>query len=650
MVQSTCYKEVPRVKARNNRTSRQNFEQMHGEAEMNSGIGTTSGPVTGKTPYSLRSESDPVNQEAHFQSDFREIGLANSIRACMLGALAFTLYVALDFAEKSFDPSQSRWRILCVAAFLLVGIAIYTNRPYFRRNYCLTLSIVLVSAIIGTALLGQVADDASRIAIRTANAEMIILIFLYGFMRFPRYLALLLGIVATIVTYIAAVHAGSDLVALHASVVSLVIANFAGYSILVGIEERERRLMESARFEFARGNQSKAIINRLAHDLRGMLSAIGTLLSETRHKLSESKYVEERRQITDSVTAIRQAAGYLEYLLRASAGASRESVVAIEDTTLVSMIQALVSSSSATANRRGVRLEVKLVQPERAVYMMTNHMVLWATLYNLLDNAIKFSAVSNTNALVRVSIEIDEKSTIIEIADNGPGMAVKCDRVGRLTGQNEESEGAERFARVDGMGFGLEMCAREFNGLVGHGIYVKSSDRSGTKIQLRIPVRPIESRQADASTAETVNSFVGTARNRPIEVLLFRVMDRTGVLADALKERMDVGGVTLVSSQGELKRCISNSDVVFDVLLVDSGVYLQDLQLARRTLSREQGFDIPVAICAANSTQVKRGRVEMWAKHDFTTIDLDDRMDLTKKISALASCSIERQASISAQE
>jgi signal transduction histidine kinase len=102
-------------------------------------------------------------------------------------------------------------------------------------------------------------------------------------------------------------------------------------------------------------------------------------------------------------------------------------------------------------------------------------------IWNLLDNAVKFSAEGGT---VTIAIREDEGRLVLEIADAGPGIPE--DAIGRIF---------DRFARADdahgaeGTGLGLSIVRAVAEA---HGGTVTAENRTsgGALFRVRLPLRP----------------------------------------------------------------------------------------------------------------------------------------------------------------
>lgn len=129
------------------------------------------------------------------------------------------------------------------------------------------------------------------------------------------------------------------------------------------------------------------------------------------------------------------------------------------------------------ANRDEISLTVDA--PEE-VYVMANKDMLWQGIYNIVDNAIKYS---NEFGKVNVSLRREGQKAIIAVSDNGVGIS-----------EADREKIFERFYRVDkarsrdtggtGLGLSIALAAIEFHG---GRIDVESEPNIGSTFTITVP-------------------------------------------------------------------------------------------------------------------------------------------------------------------
>lgn len=112
--------------------------------------------------------------------------------------------------------------------------------------------------------------------------------------------------------------------------------------------------------------------------------------------------------------------------------------------------------------------------------MMLDYDKIWEAVYNIVDNAIKYTP---DGGFVKVGLALDNKTVIIRVEDNGPGIP-----------DEEKEKIFERFYRLDdsrardtgGTGLGLAI-AKEAILLHGGGISVEDSTEGGSVFVISLP-------------------------------------------------------------------------------------------------------------------------------------------------------------------
>ena len=110
---------------------------------------------------------------------------------------------------------------------------------------------------------------------------------------------------------------------------------------------------------------------------------------------------------------------------------------------------------------------------------------IWEAIYNILDNAIKYSPVGG---FVKVSLDAEDKWVSVKVEDNGPGIP-----------DSEKEHIFERFYRLDdsrardtgGTGLGLAI-AKESVLLHGGQIGVTGTEGMGSTFYIKLPYNKVE--------------------------------------------------------------------------------------------------------------------------------------------------------------
>jgi signal transduction histidine kinase len=216
-------------------------------------------------------------------------------------------------------------------------------------------------------------------------------------------------------------------------------------------------------------------VANVSHELRTPITAIiGNVMTVA--GLGDALRADERRELL--LAAERQAkrlAELLENLLAQSrlTGAGFEVVPVSVD--VGSFVREVGDTLQFRAPDRIIEVEV----PE-GLQMQTDRTLLYRILFNLGDNALKYS-----DEAVRLSAGIDNDGVRIEVTDHGVGIA--HEDVPRIFEQFEQLDGSSS-RRVGGVGLGLHLCARATAALGGR-IEVESEPGIGSTFSVWLPTR-----------------------------------------------------------------------------------------------------------------------------------------------------------------
>jgi two-component system sensor histidine kinase SenX3 len=120
------------------------------------------------------------------------------------------------------------------------------------------------------------------------------------------------------------------------------------------------------------------------------------------------------------------------------------------------------------------------VEVPAGLQLQTDRTLLYRILFNLGDNALKYS-----DEAVRLSAGLEDGGIRIDVTDHGVGIAPED--VPRIFEQFEQLDGSSS-RRVGGVGLGLHLCARASAALGGH-IDVESEPGSGSTFSVWLPTR-----------------------------------------------------------------------------------------------------------------------------------------------------------------
>jgi two-component system, OmpR family, sensor histidine kinase SenX3 len=238
-----------------------------------------------------------------------------------------------------------------------------------------------------------------------------------------------------------------------------------GTATVVAVEDvSERRRLEEVRTDF---------VTNISHELRTPIGAI-SLLTETLADEDDPEVVARlARRVHDEAMRVSDTIDDLLVLSRIEAAGPPVDVVR-----LGGVFREAAGRVAAAAEERGIRV----VPPAAAVDVAVrgDRLQLVSAVYNLLDNAVKYSDPGTT---VELDAAADADGVTIEVRDRGIGIPARdLDRV------------FERFYRVDrarrrgtgGTGLGLSIVRHV---VANHGgeVSVSSREGEGSTFRVRLP-------------------------------------------------------------------------------------------------------------------------------------------------------------------
>jgi two-component system sensor histidine kinase SenX3 len=229
----------------------------------------------------------------------------------------------------------------------------------------------------------------------------------------------------------------------------------------------ERRRLEEVRRDF---------VANVSHELKTPMGAIG-LLAET---LLDEREPEVSQRLAERIhTEAFRISRIIDDLLDLSRIESEESPP--REPVLVNLVMAESTERvRAAAEQRGV--DLKLTEPSPPVAVLGDRRQLTSAVYNLLENAVKFSYEGGT---VDLSGHSDGSDIVITVTDHGIGIPARdLERI------------FERFYRVDhgrsrltgGTGLGLSIVRHVAQNHQG-AVQVESREGEGTTFTLRLPLQ-----------------------------------------------------------------------------------------------------------------------------------------------------------------
>jgi signal transduction histidine kinase len=225
--------------------------------------------------------------------------------------------------------------------------------------------------------------------------------------------------------------------------------------------------------------QQRLFVQDASHELRTPLAAIRTNIDVL--EMDPDASLEDYRDLLETVKAQTARLARLSedlMLLTTSEGEQPE----LEPVVFQPLVREVVAQLEQSAGQRDVRLAVDV---PAGVEVLANADLLFRCVFNLVDNAVKYSGAGST---VTVSARRDHAMTVLHVSDNGGGIAPE--HLNRLF---------DRFYRVDrsrarregGSGLGLAIV-KELVQSMGGDVAVASQVGQGTTFTIRLAAPSVE--------------------------------------------------------------------------------------------------------------------------------------------------------------
>lgn len=211
------------------------------------------------------------------------------------------------------------------------------------------------------------------------------------------------------------------------------------------VEQARLSALESRLAHASRVNALGEMASGLAHELTQPLTAILAQAQAGRRMLGQGDASALEPVLDDTVTQARRASAILQRF-RNWSRPQRGAATAFDLREVLANVRSLLAPQAAL---HGAQLEFEM--PEHSVSVVADPVEMEQVVFNLVRNAIEAAGNATGTGRIVVKLEQDGSQTVLDVADNGPGVAEEL-RPRLFT--------PFTTTRADGTGLGLALSQR----------------------------------------------------------------------------------------------------------------------------------------------------------------------------------------------
>lgn len=379
-------------------------------------------------------------------------------------------------------------------------------------------------------------------------------------------------------------------------------------AVALDITERqnaEDRIRELARELETAGRLKDQFLSNLSHELRTPITAIRLWVDVLQNAGPDDLETvhEAGKMISDSAAAQTRLIEDLLDITRILAGKLK---IDVKPTALDEEVRRTAEMLSLMAEERGV--SIILMPPPVRAGVLGDGKRLQQVIWNLLSNAIKFS---NTGGQVRVSLQRDQQEWVLQVSDDGMGIAP--DLLPHLFERFRQGD-SSRTRAEGGVGIGLSIVKYMVEAQGGSVAAASDGEGKGATFTVRLPALETslqETLRSESSPAAPVPSAAHPLAGCRVLLVEDNADSRTGMTLLLRRAGATVQAVESVEQALELKG-------PFDVLLSDIGLPDRDgCDLIAELRKRPEWQRVPALAVSAYAMPEDRERAIRAGFDDF---------------------------------
>lgn len=330
----------------------------------------------------------------------------------------------------------------------------------------------------------------------------------------------------------------------------------------------------------------KTVLAALAHELKTPLAVIQGHADLLRVSLADQAVLKD---VDESITAIERSVQYaveeIDTILRYFESKSQ---MEASESQRIEMHHFLSDIKTQALYRRPDTKAVLIIDvpPYTPEVLEVNAKVLKTVLFNLVDNAIKFSDAGT----VKVSVSFGNDLLSLEVTDEGIGIPPEeLDNIFKAFVRVEE----KMNRRFGGTGLGLAICKRFVEAAGGH-ISVQSRVGIGSTFRFSLPAKPVSQLTQEAIRIPNASILVVDDNPDILELMRKQLLSLNGKLTvDVATNGKDA--IDIVNEHRKKQQ-------PFDLIFMDMQMPIVDGYSATRFLKQSGNTSPIVAITAHNQT------------------------------------------------
>jgi signal transduction histidine kinase len=224
-----------------------------------------------------------------------------------------------------------------------------------------------------------------------------------------------------------------------------------------------------------------------SHDLRQPLHALGLLAARLGDQVAAGPAQQTVARMARSVASLTGMFDSLLDLSRIEAGAVEPDWQSVA---LAPLLVQLVEEFGPEADRRGLRLALRISTRAQALQLHSDAVLLDRLLRNLIGNALKYTHTGGVLVALRRAPSPDPAADAWRVQVFDTGIGIDEDDLPRIFDAFHRVDGADR-TRVEGLGLGLSIVQR-LSVLLGHPLHLRSRPGSGSCFGITLVRAPLQ--------------------------------------------------------------------------------------------------------------------------------------------------------------